>query len=120
MGYMPHKRVFEPSEKEIENTILHWLAMNKYFAWKNQSTGIFDPVRKCYRRSRNPFHIRGVADILGLMPDGRLLAIEVKSKRGVVSLEQKEFVKRVAEAGGIALIARSLDDVINALREHRT
>ena len=37
-------------------------------------------------------------------------AIEAKSKRGIVSKEQAAFIETVKRAGGLAGIARSLDD----------
>jgi len=102
-------------EKAIENQILHFLFKKKVFAWKNQSVGIFDPIKKVYRRSNNPFHIKGVADIIGVLPDGRFLAIEVKSKTGKASPEQIEFIKKINFMGGKAFIARSVEDVESEL-----
>jgi hypothetical protein len=104
-------------EKAIENHILRWLNITGIFAWKNQSIGIFDPVKKIYRRSNNPFHIKGVSDILGILADGRLLAIEVKSKTGKPSVEQIEFIKKINNSGGKAFIARSLEDVQEELNK---
>lgn len=103
-------------EKSIENSILHWLNMSGIFAWKNQSVGIFDPVKKIYRKSNNPFHIKGVSDVLGILPDGKLLAIEVKSKTGKASPEQLEFIEKIKKSGGVAFVARSLDEVIETVR----
>ena len=37
-------------------------------------------------------------------------AIEVKSATGRASKEQKNFIKRIHDCGGIAGVARSLDD----------
>ena len=105
-------------EKAIENHILRWLNMSGIFAWKNQSVGIYDPVKKIYRRSNNPYHIKGVSDILGILPDGRLLAIEVKSATGKASEEQKAFIDKVNGSGGVGFIARSLDQVIEYLRPY--
>jgi hypothetical protein len=98
-------------EKAIENQILHLLFRRGIFAWKNQSVGIYDPIKKIYRKSNNPFHIKGVSDVLGILPDGRLLAIEVKTETGRVSPEQKEFIARINECGGMAFVARCLADV---------
>jgi hypothetical protein len=63
-------------------------------------------------------HSKGIADILGLW-HGRGLAIEVKAKGGKPSKEQKEFLQDWKESGGIAILAYSLDDVIDALRVER-
>lgn len=41
------------------------------------------------------------------------LAIETKTKKGSATNEQKNFLKEVDEAGGIAILARTADDLIN-------
>lgn len=53
---------------------------------------------------------KGVADII-CMWKGRGIAIEVKTCKGVLSKEQTEFMLSWKSAGGIAIVARSLDDV---------
>jgi penicillin-binding protein-related factor A (putative recombinase) len=103
-------------EKPIENQILVWLKLKGALVWKNQTVGVFDPTKKIFRKSRNPFHRKGVSDILGIWR-GRPLAIEVKSAKGYASPEQKQFIKDFTEAGGIAFIARSVEDVEQFLME---
>lgn len=56
----------------------------------------------------------GVPDIIGCFK-GRLIGIEIKSEKGVVSEYQKEFIENINRAGGLAFVARSLDDVIEGL-----
>jgi penicillin-binding protein-related factor A (putative recombinase) len=56
----------------------------------------------------------GVPDIIGCH-NGRLIGIEVKAPRGIVSPAQQAFLDRITAAGGIAFVARSLEDVINGL-----
>lgn len=102
-------------EKNLENLILAWLHHKKIFAWKNQSVGIWNAQKKCYFKSNNSFHIRGVSDILGILPDGRLLAIEVKSAKGVLTDFQKDFLEKIKGRNGVAITARSLRDVESAL-----
>ncbi len=103
------------SEKEIENSILHFL--NSFLGvtcWKNQSVGIYDPVKKVYRKSYNKYHFKGVSDILGVI-QGKFLAIEVKSETGKLTPEQKAFIMKINEDGGVAFVARSLQDVVTNL-----
>ena len=64
----------------------------------------------------------GSADLIGwqiIEIDGRriarFIAIEVKGSHGRVRLNQRVFLDRVAEAGGVAVLARNLDDVREAL-----
>ena len=101
----------KPTEKAIETAILMYLSyLNGCFAWKNNSTGVFDTKRGTFRRNKNKFVINGVSDILGIY-NGRLLAIEVKKPGGRLTKEQKDFIDRVNKLGGIAGVARSVDDV---------
>lgn len=52
----------------------------------------------------------GSSDIIGLAPDGRFLAIEVKAKGGTLSKEQRAFLSMVNNRGGIAFVC---NDVAN-------
>tara|TARA_B100000809_G_C14792398_1_gene407135 strand:+ start:26 stop:367 length:342 start_codon:yes stop_codon:yes gene_type:complete len=110
----------EPSEKEIENSILDYLQTQKGFFWKNNTVGVYDPVKKTFRRPTK-YCINGVADILGVIPpDGKLVAIEVKSKKGRVSKNQEAFLLRVRMQNGKAFIARSIEDVQKELYDVQT
>ena len=65
---------------------------------------------------------KGVSDVLGCLPGGRLLAIEIKTPNGKVSPEQKEFLGKVNALGGLAFVARGIDDVVKNLQgalDHR-
>lgn len=100
-------------EKQIENQILDYLAYNDIFAWKIKTMGTFDQSTNKFRKPSKRY-MKGVADILGIY-QGKPLAIEVKSKKGVLSLYQKIFLNRFKENGGTAIVARSLDDVVKGL-----
>lgn len=59
---------------------------------------------------------RGVSDIISVQPGtGRMIAIEIKAPRGVVSEAQQQFLDAVDLQGGIAIVARSVEDVIVGL-----
>lgn len=102
-------------ENQIKRAICQWLAAKRAFFWVTDRVGIYDPTRKTFRSNRDPYRIKGVADILGSWK-GRLLAIEVKTKTGRISQEQKQFLARVNESGGIGFVARSIDDVERELK----
>lgn len=106
------------SEKVIENLILEYLQMRNVFAWKNNTMGVYDKNRGTYRKNMNKYAINGVADILGVLPNGRMLAIEVKTPSGRVSPKQQKFLDRVNKEGGLAFVARDLEIVVNKLKEH--
>ena len=53
----------------------------------------------------------GCPDILGQLPGGRLLALEVKRPSGRVRPEQEAFLDKVRTGGAVAAVVRSVDDV---------
>jgi len=55
--------------------------------------------------------LKGVADVLGVLPDGRFLAVECKTATGRISPEQDAFIRNVNLRGGLAFVARGLEDV---------
>lgn len=102
-------------EGEIKHAIFTWLTLQpKAMAFPVYNGGIFDPVRRIYRKPNSRFYRAGVPDILGIW-DGKPLAIEVKTKTGVVSEDQKGFLSEFSSRGGIAILARSLEEVVAAL-----
>ena len=103
-------------EKVIETEILNFLRHVGIYCWKNERMGTWDAAKGVYRRNNNPHKIRGVSDIIGLIGPGRFLAIEVKSKTGTVSPEQRVFLARINNEGGIAFVARDLAQCISQLQ----
>jgi hypothetical protein len=107
-------------EGAVKTAICYYLLTQKgkvRIFWINASTGIYDPSRGIFRANKSPFQIKGVADILGMLSNGRFLAIEVKSKKGRLSPEQKIFLEEINAGGGIGILARSVEDVECALKE---
>lgn len=51
------------------------------------------------------------------MPDGRFLAIEVKAAKGKVSPHQQLFLDEIRARGGVAFVARAIDEVESALEK---
>jgi Holliday junction resolvase len=104
-------------EGKVEREIFNFLKSLGIFCFKHDSAGVFDSTKKAYRFNRNPHRITGVSDILGVM-DGRFLAIEVKSAKGRVSPTQKLFLEHVIAAGGIAFVAKSVNQVALELAKY--
>lgn len=96
-------------EGPIQQAILGYLALKHVFAFRVNTTGVYDPKRKIFRKSPNV--LKGVSDILGCY-QGKMLAIEVKAPGRKEKPEQTKFLQRVNDAGGLGFIARSVDDVI--------
>jgi VRR-NUC domain len=88
-----------PSETEITYSIRSLL----------RQFGIFH-----FKHWGGPMSEKGVPDIIGCY-QGKMLCIEIKKKTGTVSPDQKSFLANVKDAGGIAFVARSIDDVVREL-----
>lgn len=109
-------------EKQIETSILEWLNLQPdCFAFKINTGGIYDPRTRAFRKNSNPHCHNGTSDILGAWR-GRLLAIEVKRDKSdhgpktYPTKEQKIFLQKIQDAGGIGFVARSLKDVENIFK----
>lgn len=103
-------------EKQIQNAILDWLAWQPHcIAFPFQNGAIYDPSRKCFR-STPKHHRKGVSDILGIFK-GTPLAIEVKVPKKYPTPEQKKFLADFKAQGGIAFVARSLQEVVDTLQQ---
>lgn len=103
-------------ENLIKNQICSWLSGQNCLFFIHDSVGIYDPRRGKFLSNKNPYRIRGVSDILGIW-QGRFMAIEVKSKTGTLSDYQKFFIEWVKAHGGIAFVARSIEDVKQQLKQ---
>ncbi len=104
-------RAVEPKESVIQNAILRYLKVAPQCSWaRRMNTGAYETGE-----GRNRRYIRygfpGCSDILGQMTDGRLLAIECKTRKGKATELQQSFLDTVNNNGGIGIIARSVDDV---------
>ena len=102
------------SEKDIQDTILEWLAIVKIFHYR-QNTGAFSKeyIRKrdgVKKRSFIRFGHPGASDIVCVVK-GLYIAIEVKDHKGKQSEDQIAFQRSVEAAGGHYLLVRSLDEV---------
>jgi len=87
------------SEKEITREIRAYLKIRGVFHWK-----VFQTLGSTV----------GCPDILGIYK-GKFLGIEVKTKSGKLSERQALFIESINMEGGIAFVARSVDDVMERL-----
>ena len=102
----------QPSEAEILRAILQLLRRHPKVAlcWR-QNSGTFQERNRDgsvrYIRANTQ---RGMSDIMGILKDGRTLAIEVKSRTGRMRPGQEEFLQQIRAAGGVAGVCRSVED----------
>ena len=98
-------------ESYIKKAILEYLKLvKKIYCWNNRNVGVFK------NGGYIPSGIRGISDILGILPDGKFLAIEVKTEKGKPTEEQLSFLHNIINNNGIGFIARSVKDVEEKLK----
>lgn len=105
------------SEKQIENDILEYLDRVGFLSWKNQTTGIYDPTKKTFRR-KSKYQMNGVSDILLVIKLHGIaftVYMEVKAKDGKQTESQKEFQRQIESRNGFYYIVQSIDDAIDAI-----
>jgi len=111
-------------ETKIQNLILMALSKAGCLLFRNESAGAW--VGKVLHKDANQVTLTdarmirfglavGSADIIGIAPCGRFLAIEIKTSKGRPTKEQLRFIEAVNNAGGIAGIARSVEDALKLI-----
>lgn len=79
--------------------------------WRQNNLPVFDFLTKTYR-SMPKYALKGVPDIIVILPGGRVSFIEVKRHPAKQSPEQVIFQKRVEALGCKYILAYSLDHVV--------
>ncbi len=109
----------DAAEAQVQRAVLAYLAHAQRagrVAWfARMNTGAGRLVGKDGKPGRFiRFGFQGCPDVLGQLPDGRLLAIEIKRgnpRLGQVRPEQQAFLARAAACGAVAGVVRSIDDL---------
>lgn len=96
-------------ETDLVRACLAFLEVRGIYAWRNNSGAV---------KTDNRF-IRygkvGSCDILGILDDGRFLGIECKVGKRKTTMPQEEFMYAICSRGGVAFVARTIDDVADAI-----
>jgi hypothetical protein len=99
------REAYKPKESEIRRSIQRYLDLRGIFNWKQW---------------QGQFSIPGVPDIIGVLPGGKILGIEVKRPGGNPSERQIEFLDKIRRSGGIAFVATSIEEVERQLEIGRS
>jgi hypothetical protein len=96
------------SEANILNECLIALSKAGCTIWRNNTGALTDKTGRLVRYGL----CKGSSDIIGMCPDGRFLAVEVKSATGKATDAQWRFIHAVRSKGGRAGVARSSDEAV--------
>lgn len=102
--------MIKESESEVLSSCLKTLSAFGIFAWRSNNMGTYR-----HPKGRDPFYsfngLRGVSDILGVLPDGRILCVECKAtgKLKDQKPEQKRFQEYIERNGGMYWLIDSFE-----------
>jgi hypothetical protein len=108
----PRKPSGQPTEAQILKAIVALLKHHPRVAqcWRQNSGTFQERNRDGSVRYIRANTAKGMSDIMGVLKDGRTLAIEVKSATGRMRPGQEEFLSTIRQAGGVAGVCRSVED----------
>jgi hypothetical protein len=105
------------SEQAIQHDILASFGALPWLRIWRSNTGLARPINRPEAVVR--FGVKGSADISGILRrDGRRLEIEVKAHRGRQTVEQLAYQAMITRMGGLYVLARSVEDVWEALKDY--
>lgn len=105
-------------QKKCKNTIsanaltkhaLKILDLSGYHVWRQNNGAVYDENKKCFRKNSST---PGISDIIGFhRKTGQFISCEIKVGKDKLSPEQEVFLNSVKRSGGIAFVAKSIDDL---------
>jgi hypothetical protein len=99
-------------ENRVKAEVMKYLKLRHIYCWSNPSGAV--RIRPGKFMS---FGLKGSSDILGVLPGGRFLAVEVKAQGGRLSPEQRQFLETIRGLGGLPLVVRSWKELDAELRK---
>lgn len=110
--FTPKRGSQKEHDQLVANILLALGSSNMCRVWENKTGAAFrDGVMIRYG-------LVGSADILGLMRNGRFLAIEVKSGAAQQGSQQVKFMEMVQRFNGVYLLCRSVEDAVIQVKKH--
>lgn len=101
------------SESDVLKQILEYLKLKGFLAWRNHTQAVLRTIGK--NTYFTPNSNKGAPDILGVFPDGKMFAIEVKTPGKKLDKYQVVWRDRLLTSGVKWTIAHSLDDVMDVI-----
>lgn len=106
--------IHKPTANQLTQAAIRYLQASGWNVWRQNNGAVFDQKKGVHRAGSAK---KGVSDIIGFHKEtGRFFAGEVKVGRDKLSPWQQEFLEQVNNAGGLGIVIRSIDDVIELLK----
>lgn len=98
------------TEQSLIKPCIDLLTLRGCFVWRQNAGGM-----KATYKGRDRFirfsHQEGISDIIGIAPDGRFIAVELKVGKNKPTDAQATFLAEVKARGGIAIVAYSVEEL---------
>lgn len=95
-------------ESDLQKVVCQYLELRQICFWRNYIGPI---IRHNGIMTKNP--MAGLPDIIGVLKNGRMFAIELKSQKGRLSEAQKKWIAMLVANNVICIVATSLNDVMS-------
>ena len=100
------------SERDIQRAIM--IETHSLVDWHRNNVGV---ARISGYTVRYGVGGNGGSDLIGILRgSGRFIACEVKRPGQKPTIGQKKFIDRINRAGGLAFVATSVEDVLEAIK----
>lgn len=87
---------------------LRILDLSGFYVWRQNNGGVYDPIKQVFRRNSST---PGISDILGFdKKTGKIIAVEIKTGKDVLSPYQERFLNDVSKAGGYSFVVNTFED----------
>lgn len=104
--------------KEASNLtklVIDLLTLHNCHVWRQNTIPVYDNFRKAYRANNTK---KGVADVIGITPEGRFIGIEIKVGKDKQSADQMKFQAEVEKRKGIYTIIKTSEDANNFVKRY--
>jgi hypothetical protein len=92
----------------LKRLIISDLNSRGHLAWNNNTMGVWDQERRCFRKNKDRTAI-GTADIVCCLKGGRYLELEVKTGQDKQSVQQQMHEIAVKQRGGLYFVVKDFD-----------
>ncbi len=102
-------------ENELTKAAIEYLQLCGCYVWRANAGGGYRGKGKTRRYIEgNP---KGTPDILGVAPDGRMIAVDAKGPTAKTSDEQHAIIESIRSRGGISGTFETLEDLEELIRD---
>lgn len=106
----------KPLESVVLKQCLEYLKLKGICAWR-QNSGSFAGEHKGKKRFVKFSGADGITDLVGVLPNGKFIGIEIKRPGGKPKPHQEEFMRMIIRNNGVAFWVDSVDQLIEKISE---